>query len=395
MVFIYILNAIAAFFLVFHALGWIASLMIWRKRSPYDRKKRKYASIITAYKNVEIAAPLIESLLKQNYTNQEIYLVADRCDKNASERLANLYQIHLILPEIPFNSKVKSIQSVVEKLDDSFDAIVIFDPDNLAHPNFLKAINKMMSSGYQAVQGQRTAKNLDTPIACLDALGEFYYNVNTRLIPFAIGSSATIAGSGMAVELNLYKSYLKLESMVEKEGKVVISEDKILQSYIVSLGETIAYAPTAIVYDEKIGTADQLQRQRTRWINTWFKHIGEGFGLLGKFSWNAAWFAILTFYPPMFLQWMFAIILIAVDLLIAPSLALLIISALMVYTIYFIHSLKLGNAPSQVISSLTTLPLFVSKQIMSLVQMKKSNKDFMVTEHTQNIRIEDLLIAKS
>ncbi|MBY0425268.1 MAG: glycosyltransferase family 2 protein, partial [Cytophagales bacterium] len=270
------INAIACFFLVFHGIGWAISIFNKRKVYKGDGLQRKFASIITAYKDVEIAGPLIESLENQNYANQHIFLVADRCDKNATEKLVNGHNVTLIRPEIPFNSKVKSIRSVIEKLDDSFDAVVIFDPDNLAHPDFLATINKTMSQGFEAVQGQRTAKNLDTQIACLDALGEFYYNVNTRLIPFAIGSSATIAGSGMAIDLNLYKSYLNLDEVSEKDGKVVIAEDKILQTFIVGLGGTIAYAPDAIVYDEKIGTADQLQRQRTRWINTWFKHAGEG-----------------------------------------------------------------------------------------------------------------------
>jgi len=379
--------------MTFHAIGWIISLTKTRNNTLVNGADKKFATIITAYKNVEITAPLIESLLKQTYTNYEIFLVADCCNVEVAKNIESKYCINLILPQSPLNSKIKSIKTIVNQLDNSFDAIVIFDPDNLAHPNFLDKINNTMKQGFEAVQGLRTAKNLDTQIACLDALGEFYYSVNTRVIPFAIGSSATIAGSGMAIDLQLYKSYLQLDAVNEADGKVVIAEDKILQTYIVQSGKTIAFEQNAIVYDEKIETSTQLQRQRTRWINTWFKHASEGTRLLFSTSWNSVWFAFLTFYPPMFLQWLLATVLIIVDLLYFPDLALLVFSAMYVYIIHFIHSLFIAKAPKTVFLAIVALPMFVSKQLISLLQMKKSNKDFMVTEHTKTIRFEELNLS--
>jgi len=393
MILIYVIHAIVIFFMTFHAIGWIISLTKTRNNTLVNGADKKFATIITAYKNVEITAPLIESLLKQTYTNYEIFLVADCCNVEVAKNIESKYCINLILPQSPLNSKIKSIKTIVNQLDNSFDAIVIFDPDNLAHPNFLDKINNTMKQGFEAVQGLRTAKNLDTQIACLDALGEFYYSVNTRVIPFAIGSSATIAGSGMAIDLQLYKSYLQLDAVNEADGKVVIAEDKILQTYIVQSGKTIAFEQNAIVYDEKIETSTQLQRQRTRWINTWFKHASEGTRLLFSTSWNSVWFAFLTFYPPMFLQWLLATVLIIVDLLYFPDLALLVFSAMYVYIIHFIHSLFIAKAPKTVFLAIVALPMFVSKQLISLLQMKKSNKDFMVTEHTKTIRFEELNLS--
>jgi len=393
MILLYVIHAIVIFFMTFHAIGWIISITKTRNNTLVNGADKKFATIITAYKNVEITAPLIESLLKQTYTNYEIFLVADCCNVELAKNIESKYSINLILPQSPLNSKIKSIKTIVNQLDNSFDAIVIFDPDNLAHPNFLDKINNTMKQGFEAVQGLRTAKNLDTQIACLDALGEFYYSVNTRVIPFAIGSSATIAGSGMAIDLQLYKSYLLLDAVNEADGKVVIAEDKILQTYIVQSGKTIAFEQNAIVYDEKIETSTQLQRQRTRWINTWFKHASEGTSLLFSTSWNSVWFAFLTFYPPMFLQWLLATVLIIVDLLYFPDLALLVFSAMYIYIIHFIHSLFIAKAPKTVFLAIVALPMFVSKQLISLLQMKKSNKDFMVTEHTKTIRFEELNLS--
>jgi cellulose synthase/poly-beta-1,6-N-acetylglucosamine synthase-like glycosyltransferase len=390
MLFLYLLHFVALFFLAFHAIGWVISLLKQRPLVAKSQQERKFALVITAYQNVEITAPLLASLAQQTYRHHEVFLVADCCDALVAQQIASQYQIHLLLPVSPLRSKIKAIKTVVDQLHHSFEAIVIFDPDNLAHPQFLHTINATMNMGFDAVQGQRTAKNLDTTIACLDALGEYYYNVNTRLIPFAIGSSATIAGSGMAITLAIYKQYLNLADVTETPGKVIIAEDKVLQTYLVSIGKTIAYAPKAIVYDEKITTANQLQRQRTRWINTWFKHTSEGIGLLQKMTWHTTWFAMLTFYPPMFMQCIFAMALIGIDLVWFPSLAYVMLAGMVIYVIHFMHSLRIGKAPSKVVFALIALPLFMYKQIISLLQMKKSNRDFMVTEHTKTIRIEDL-----
>jgi cellulose synthase/poly-beta-1,6-N-acetylglucosamine synthase-like glycosyltransferase len=58
--------------------------------------------------------------------------------------------------------------------------------------------------------------------------------------------------------------------------------DKVLQYEIVKRKHRIAFAENAIVYDEKTSASDQLVKQRSRWINTWFKYFSNGFKLLLK-----------------------------------------------------------------------------------------------------------------
>jgi len=386
-----VLNILVSFFLIFHGLGWLISLVKFRKVNVLENVDRKYACIITAYKNADISIPLIESLQNQAYENYEIYLIADQCNPLLCNQIRETYNINVIVSENPLNSKIKSIKRVYSELNSSFDAVVIFDPDNLAHPQYLLEINKYMNAGYEAVQGKRTAKNLNTTVACLDALGEFYYNVNTRLLPFKIGSSATIAGSGMAIKYSLYQDYLNLEELTESNGKIVNSEDKVLQNYIVGSNKIIAYASNAVVYDEKIETSSQMQRQRTRWINTWFRHVSESIFLFKRGTWNTLWFAFLTIYPPMFLICISTLILIFIDLLAMPSMLIVLIGSITLYISHFIYSLKLANAPLVVFKSITYIPLFICNQVISLVQMGKTKNDFLVTEHTNTIRINEIL----
>ncbi|MEM1124835.1 MAG: glycosyltransferase, partial [Bacteroidota bacterium] len=202
-----IISGIIFFFLVFPFLTVVLSRFFSEK---IDREKvdthYDFACIITAYKNVAITEHLVQSLLKQAHKHFHIYLVADECDAIdfhfADDRLTVFY------PNPPLRLKAKSIIYATDNFKRAHDYCIIFDADNLAHPNFLQEINVYANQGYRSIQGQRTAKNLDTIYACADSTGEFYKNFVERYVPYLIGSSSVISGSGMAVKTDLYRAYL-------------------------------------------------------------------------------------------------------------------------------------------------------------------------------------------
>lgn len=185
------------FYLVFPFITVIASLIVKEKPLQKTAGKNDFACIITAYQNIQIALPLVDSLLKQAYPAYLIYIVADDCDV-AGVNFSNPNVI-LLKPQQKLSSKVKSIIHAIENFRRTHDAVVIFDTDNLAKTDFLTVLNDYLNAGFKAVQGQRTAKNLDTVYACADATGEIYKNYVERYVPYVLGASATIAGSGMAV----------------------------------------------------------------------------------------------------------------------------------------------------------------------------------------------------
>src|SRR5690606_10555493 len=91
-------------------------------------------------------------------------------------------------------------------------------------------------------------------------------------------------------------------SELKKLG-VVVSEDKSLQLWLVNAGHRIAYAPDAIVFDEKVASFQQVSRQRSRWLNSYFKHSREVlitlFKGVQKMDWNRTWFSLTTLMPPL------------------------------------------------------------------------------------------------
>jgi cellulose synthase/poly-beta-1,6-N-acetylglucosamine synthase-like glycosyltransferase len=380
-----------------------------------------YACIITAYRHSDIALPLVQSLLQQNYPQHTIYLVADQCTDLTiwhNFSLSPSAQFQLLVPPQALQSKVKSMQYALAHFQQEHSHIVVFDPDNLAKPDFLSQINPYIQAGYAAVQGKRIAKNLDTHYACADALGEIYKNYIERYVPFQLGSSATIAGSGMAVAAPLFANFLTSPDISQRQAaqQVVAAEDKILQNYLVAQKQIIAFAPEAQLYDEKVQLGEQVTRQRTRWLFAYFENVGKALQHLYKgimqANWNRFLFGSLSIIPPLFILLSAALFLAAIDLSviffkgisfadfitgIAPAdnafwcaIFLAICAAIVTFAFNILLSLYLDQAPKAIWLTVLKLPLFIGRQLLSLLQIKKAKSDFLTTQHRQVMSLEQV-----
>lgn len=344
-----------------------------------------FACIITAYGDPTIAIEQVHSLLIQFYRNFHIYVVADNWSVQPAFPIHE--KVTVLYPEKPLHAKLKSIQFAIDAFIRPHTAILVLDADNLVHQSGLGQLHKMLEQGYIAVQGQRTAKNLDTPVAALDALGELYYNISQRWAPFKIGSSATIAGSGMAVEATFFTNYVS--TLLAGGDKLILAEDKLLQMMLVEGGHQIAYCREALIFDEKVRDGAQVQRQRTRWLRSWFDHWGQAIALaakgLLKGSWNQLYFGIMLSFPPMVLLVAALLGFIFVGILFYVPMVFFAATGLGLFLLGFFVALVIAPAPELVWSAIPYIPLFVIRQILAILKIKASNKDFMATTHTQYI----------
>jgi cellulose synthase/poly-beta-1,6-N-acetylglucosamine synthase-like glycosyltransferase len=386
----------AAFVFLFPLLTTIAAAICRRRPEPDTAcRHRDIAVIITAYNNGRIAIPLIESLLRQQYGQIHIYLVADGCDRSQLPQFpAN---VSVLIPAQKLNSKVKSIRLGIDRFVREHEAVIIFDPDNVAHPEFLKIINGYLAKGFLAVQGRRIAKNLDSLYASLDALGEVYYNHITRQALYQIGSSAVIAGSGMAIETALLRKILSAPELAPTK-RVIAAEDKIFQEHIVRSGKRIAFAGNALVYDEKVSTGAQVTRQRTRWLYSYFEYVRKAivlmFSGIVRRNFNMFYFGLATAVPPLIVVLGSAFTMLLLSLLLKTGTAVCWIAGWLLFSGNVFYILAAQNADRRIWRSLWGIPLFLWKQCFSLLNMKESKKDFMVTTHTKHYRIDDILLAK-
>lgn len=342
-----------------------------------NKAEADYAIIVTAYEQTTLIPSVVSSLLKLNYSNFLIYIVADKCD------ISGLYfedeRVIILRPEHTLSSNTRSHFYAIERFKRPHERLTIIDSDNLVDPDYLLALNEYFDLGYKAVQGVRDAKNLDTLYAALDGARDVYYHFYDGKVLFNVGSSATLSGSGMAFTTSLYKECL---------GHLDITGagfDKVLQKEIVIRGNRIAFAENAVVYDEKTSKSDQLVNQRARWINTWFRYFKFGFTLTAKgvlrLNWNQFLFGLILLRPPLFIFLLLGLFCLLLNLILDPFAALLWALGFVIFIGGFMMSLIMSNTDPKIYKSLWGIPKFIFYQVMSLMSVRSANKRSVATKH--------------
>lgn len=366
-------NLVLPFFLLL-----LYALIGNRKKSHQsDKKEADYAIIVTAYEQTTLIPSVVSSLLKLNYSNYLIYIVADKCD------ISGLHfedeRVNVLRPEKTLSSNTRSHFYAIERFKRPHERLTIIDSDNLVDPDYLHALNVYFDLGYKAVQGVRDAKNLDTLYAALDGARDIYYHFYDGKVLFNVGSSATLSGSGMAFTTSLYKECL---------GHLDITGagfDKVLQKEIVIRGNRIAFAEHAVVYDEKTSKSDQLVNQRARWINTWFRYFKFGFGLTAKgilrLNWNQFLFGLILLRPPLFIFLLLGLFCLFLNLILNPFAALLWALGYIIFIGGFMMSLIMSNTDPKIYKSLWGIPKFIFYQVLSLLSVRSANKRSVATKH--------------
>jgi cellulose synthase/poly-beta-1,6-N-acetylglucosamine synthase-like glycosyltransferase len=339
-----------------------------------------YAIIVTAYEWVTAIPDVVNSLLKLDYSNYLIYVVADKCD--ISTLVFDDERVIILRPEETLAGNVRSHFYAINRFKRAHERLTIIDSDNLVQPQYLNELNKLFNQGFEAVQGIREAKNLDTTYACLDAARDIYYHFYDGKILFNVGSSATLAGSGMAFTTQLYRNCLE-NTDVSGAGF-----DKVLQAAILGQNKRIAFTGKAVVFDEKTTHSDQLVKQRARWINTWFKYFGYGFTLLlqsvKNFSLNQFLFGLILLRPPLFIFLILAMFCMLANIFISATGVALWLGGFLLFVLGFYISLAKSDTDKRIYQSLVNIPKFIYFQIISLVRSRKANQYSVATRSAQS-----------
>lgn len=337
-----------------------------------------YGIIVTAYEETDQLPEVVNTLLNLDYGQYMIYVVADNCD------ISNLHfaseKVVLLRPEKVLGGNVRSHFYAINNFVRAHTHLTIIDSDNLVAKNYLTVLNTFFQQGYEAVQGLRSAKNLDSMYARLDAARDIYYHYYDGKMLFGAGSSATLAGSGMAFSTTLYRNCLE---HLDVSGA---GFDKVLQHAIISRNVKIAFAEGAEVFDEKTAGSEQLVKQRARWINTWFRYFSLGFGLVGKgiieFNWNKILFGLVLLRPPLFIFLLLSCLFMFINLWISPLVSAYWFIGLCIFVAGFFLSLVKSHTDQRIYESLKGIPNFMFLQIVSLLKANKANKISVATKHT-------------
>lgn len=350
-----------------------------------------YAIIVTAYEQTNTLPAVVQSILKLQYSNYKVYIVADKCDVSGLHFEDN--RVVVLRPPETLASNTRSHFYAIRNFTRPHERLTIIDSDNLVHPDYLNQLNRFFDKGYKAVQGVRAAKNLNTTLACLDAARDLYYHFYDGKVLFAAGSSATLAGSGMAFETQLYRDSL------EHLDVTGAGFDKVLQTAIVQKDLRIAFAEHAIVYDEKTTDSTQLVNQRARWINTWFRYFRFGFQLLslGIVNWsrNQFLFGFILLRPPLFIFLALSVLMMLVNLVLWQLIPVICwTAALLLFVAGFAIAVVQPETDKRIYRSLVNIPKFMFYQVLSLLKSRRANKRSVATKHYHTADIDNVLSDK-
>jgi cellulose synthase/poly-beta-1,6-N-acetylglucosamine synthase-like glycosyltransferase len=372
-----------AYILVFALAG------LFYKETVYSTpaRHRKTAVLIPGYKEDAVIVEVAKAALQQNYATElfDVVIIADSFKKETIEQLKAL---PLILIEVSFekSTKSKALNAAMAQLEQAYEIAVVLDADNIMAADFLTKINTVFDRGFIAVQGHRTAKNINNSWAVLDAVSEEINNHIFRKGHRVLGLSSAIIGSGMAFDYSFFKNMMATATAVG-------GFDKEIELKMLKQGVKIAYLDNAYVYDEKIQQSEVFSNQRRRWLSAQLHYFKQGFTdalqhLVTKGNVDYFDKAIQFIQPPRVLLLGAVIILssvfITLNYLLAAATALslwwLLVTAGCITALFVAVPRSHFNAKT--LTAVMGLPKGMLLMLLSLLKIKGANKTFIHTKHT-------------
>lgn len=227
--------------------------------------KKKFALVVAAHNEEMVIGKIIESLEALDYPKNlyDIFIIADNCTDNTA-KIAKTYDgVYVCERNVPDKrGKGYALEWMFSKLfnmDKDYDAIAIFDADNLVSKNFLKEMNYKMLKGYKVVQGYIDSKNPnDSWITGSYSIAFWTANRLFQLARANLGLSNQIGGTGFCMDSETLKEL--------GWGATCLTEDLEFTCKLVLNGHKVGWAHNARVYDEKPLTLKQSWNQRKRWM---------------------------------------------------------------------------------------------------------------------------------
>ena len=254
---------IVTIFWLYQLLISICSLIKLKDKPLKIKKDHKFMAIIPAHNEQAVIGNLIESLKAQNYNKDlyDIYVIADNCTDNTAMVARELGAIVYERTNREQRTKGYALdwflqQKIKENAD--YDAVVVFDADNIVHKDFIKNMNKKLCQGEEVVQGYRDIKNpTDSWVSSGYAI--FYWTMHRfyHLARYNIGLSPLLNGTGFMVKFDILKP--------DGLKTVTLTEDIEFSLQRIIKGKKLGWATDAIVYDEQPVDFKQSWSQRSRW----------------------------------------------------------------------------------------------------------------------------------
>lgn len=258
----------------------VAMCGLWVKKTRKQYQPRiRFAVIVPAHNEEKVLGKLLSNLEQLDYPKSlyDIYVIADNCTDNtaaiaANKKVAVMERFHKHL-----KGKGHALEFAFDRLgftsplsECGYDAVAVFDADNLVAANYLKVMNNRILSGEKLIQCFIDSKNPDD--SWITSAFSITFWLNNRFAMQArsnIGLCAALAGTGMCISAGVLKKIGWATSTLTEDLEYSIKA--LLHGY----RTTFAYETR--IFDEKPLSLYASCRQRLRWargqINVALKYI--------------------------------------------------------------------------------------------------------------------------
>lgn len=301
----WVIGGTQAALLIYGLYQFVLSLAAFGHRptapEPSGRVHR-FALVTAAHNEEQVIVPHVENLLRLDYPREcyQVFVIADNCT-DATARLARQAGAR-VLERHNLRQRGKGyalewfFDQFLRGVGQEFDAVCMFDADNLVDPKFLQYMNSELNRGHRCIQGYIDSKNpLDSWVSCCYSIAFWSTNRLYQLARHRLGLSAYLGGTGMCISTELLRQF--------GWRSYSLTEDLEFTVRLVDAGQRVWWCHDARVYDEKPVTFGPTWRQRLRWLQGhWQLCCRHALPLLASGVWRGSWQRVDTalhlLHPP-------------------------------------------------------------------------------------------------
>jgi cellulose synthase/poly-beta-1,6-N-acetylglucosamine synthase-like glycosyltransferase len=258
------LALVGAYQLFLTFFGWYVP-----KRKQHFAPQKSFAVLVAAHNEEQVVGALIENLKNLDYPKElyDVFVIADNCTDRTADiaREMGVYACERRNPNL--RGKGYAIEWMLKELwkrPRQYDAVVMFDADNLADADYLQHMNDDLCSGSRVIQAYLDTKNPhDSWVTASYAVSYYFSNRFWQMPRTNLGLANYLGGTGMCFESSLLRQI--------GWGATSLVEDLEFSMRCVKLGIKPTFNYNAKVYDEKPLTFKASAKQRLRWMQGHFE----------------------------------------------------------------------------------------------------------------------------
>ncbi|MCL2403215.1 MAG: glycosyltransferase family 2 protein [Coriobacteriia bacterium] len=227
----------------------------------------RFLLLVPAHNEEAVIENLVDNLMNDLAYPKNLYtvcVIADNCTDDTAA-IARSYGAEVIEnttpPDHPKGKPwaiLAALNYVGDQLTDYYDAIAVFDADNLVDSNYLQRMNSHLLSGERVIQCYLDSKNpTDNHTTLGYAIAYYSMNRMWQLAKYRLGLPNAIGGTGFCIAT----------SVIDEIGWTArsLTEDLEFTIQCIQHGIQVTWCHTTRVYDEKPVSFKASLVQRLRW----------------------------------------------------------------------------------------------------------------------------------